>query len=81
MQDFEIAGSSAADKFTTVQVFTTSCFALTLDYVFDSQGTVAHSRFTVDTMQTVRVTTASTSTYAPRFPTHPRPLCRIKERT
>ncbi len=53
VQDVEIPGSYAAQKFTTIQVFTTSCFALTLDYVFDSQGTVAHSRFTVDTTQTV----------------------------
>jgi hypothetical protein len=53
VQDIEIPGSSAAEEFTTIQVFTTSCFALTLDYIFDSQGTVAHSRFTVDTVQTV----------------------------
>jgi hypothetical protein len=53
VQDYEIPGSYAAQKFTTIEVFTTSCFALTLDYVFDSQGTVAHSRFTVDTTQTV----------------------------
>jgi hypothetical protein len=53
VEDFEIPGSYAAQKFTTAQVFTTSCFALTLDYVFDSQGTVAHSRFSVDTTQTV----------------------------
>jgi hypothetical protein len=53
VQDIEIPGSYAAQKFTTAQVFTTSCFALTLDYVFDSQGTVAHSRFSVDTGHTV----------------------------
>jgi hypothetical protein len=53
VQDIEIPGSYAAQKFTTAEVFTTSCFALTLDYVFDSQGTVAHSRFSADTTQTV----------------------------
>lgn len=53
VQDYEIPGSYAARKFTTIEVFITSCFALTLDYQFDSQGTVAHSRFTVDTTQTV----------------------------
>ncbi|WP_189049828.1 hypothetical protein [Micromonospora sonchi] len=53
VQDFEIPGSYAAQKFTAIQVFSTSCFALTLDYRFFSQGTAAHSRFTVDTVQTV----------------------------
>ncbi|GIJ24852.1 hypothetical protein Vqi01_00140 [Micromonospora qiuiae] len=53
VREFEIPGSYAAQKFTTIQVFSTSCFALTLDYRFLSQGTVAHSRFTVDTVQTV----------------------------
>ena len=53
VEDFEIPGSYTAQKFTTMQVFITKCYALNLDYIFDSQGMVAHSRFTVDTRQTV----------------------------
>lgn len=51
--DYPIAGSSAASQYDYVAVFTTSCQALSLDYQFNDQLTVAHKRFTVETSQTV----------------------------
>jgi hypothetical protein len=53
VSDYTIPGSYAAQQFTDVQIFDTSCVALTLDYQFSSQQTTAHSRFTVETTQTV----------------------------
>jgi hypothetical protein len=53
VQDYPIAGTAAANQFNYVAVFTTACQALSLDYQFNDQLTVAHSRFTVETSQTV----------------------------
>jgi hypothetical protein len=50
---YPIAGAYAAKQFDYVEVFTTSCRALSLDYQFNDQLTVAHIRFTVETSQTV----------------------------
>jgi hypothetical protein len=41
---FQIPGSYAAERFTTAEVFDTSCQALALDYQFVSQGTSVHER-------------------------------------
>src|ERR1035437_690366 len=49
VRDYVIPGSFAAQNFTDVQVFDTSCVALALDYQFNSQETISHSRFTVET--------------------------------
>jgi len=53
VRDFVLPGSFAAQEFTDVQVFDTSCVALALDYQFSSQETTSHSRFTVETTQTI----------------------------
>ena len=50
---YPIAGASAASPFDYVEVFTTSCQALSLDYQFNSSTTIEHKRFTVQTNQTV----------------------------
>ena len=53
MKDYQIPDAAAAQKYTDIEVFTTGCQALMLDYQFDNQLTVAHVRFTVETSQTV----------------------------
>jgi len=53
VRDFVIPNSFDAEQFTDVQIFDTTCPALSLDYQFNSQQTVSHSRFTVETAQTV----------------------------
>ncbi len=53
MKDYPIPGAAAAQKYTDIEVFTTGCQALALDYQFDNQLTVTHVRFTVETSQTV----------------------------
>jgi hypothetical protein len=50
---YPIAGAFAAEQYDYVEVFTTSCQALSLDYQFNNQLTVEHERFTVETSQTV----------------------------
>jgi hypothetical protein len=50
---YPIAGSSAASQYNYVEVFTTPCQALSLDYQFNDQLRVAHKSFTVETSQTV----------------------------
>jgi hypothetical protein len=51
--NYPIAGAYAAEKYDYVEVFTTPCRALSLDYQYNDQLTVAHIRFTVETSQTV----------------------------
>ena len=53
MTVYPIAGAYAAKRYDYVAVFTTSCQALALDWQYNDQLTVAHTRFTVETSQTV----------------------------
>lgn len=53
LERFNIPNTSMASEFTDVEVFTTDCPALGLDYLFSNQGLSVHIRFTVQNTQTV----------------------------
>jgi hypothetical protein len=53
LHTYGIPGAGLANQYTGVEVYTTDCPAVGLDYLFDNQGTTVHHRMVVQNGQTV----------------------------